>query len=950
MPALTKKGLRSSIACKRCNAAKSRCDVALHGSPCTRCQLRNYPDCQPIESRRGTYNRKESTQKHQAASASVTESTSSTIRNTTAADVGGEQRNRPPMSSSTSAPVAPSPNTDKEVQATAAVALSTFTAADEITNATGAATTAPVGLSSEKSVGSVSPRTRIVDPDRTHPEMQVPGSSPQLDLSARTQSPHFQLIPRGIRSLGLEHGEHAHSGSMSSPDTDTSSPSSEPSAGNGGMGRQPQPGSLSFPSSSGRKQSKEWARVFKGLFDNVAVTSVTTTNSSRSRKRPLLYFGESFPVSWLLQKVQEQPGQICVVRPRLTEVFGDSGEGDASVEEPPRIMLQGAEHPAHMTPAKIIYLTSESCFTKPSKEAVEQLFTTYFQKVHNVYPIINRPDFARLYEQDKVPWLLFHSICFAAASHCPIGVLCREGGHSARREARMDFYRRAKSLFDLSYERNKIVLIQSAMLLSFWGGEPDDYWNTVSWINMAVNIAESLGMHRAVSSADLGDEDRSLWRRIWWCLVSRDSFCAALLGKPQRINVSQCDVEQLSLDDFLYDADAAPVSLWGHRRKEYGLYVIENAKLSQILRSIVQARDGHRIDTDFVLAMHRALQDWEEDMPDKLRVHTLSPDSPIFVYGAALSLIYNHHLVYLHQTAPPDCSISLEIAHEAVSNIAEFGSTLVTISVIPFMPHDTLASFFVAIVMLFTQMQQKSNVSPDRLRLFRMQLKICEMIVHQAQDHWDHADWILAISDGLRHRFMEVAGSNGGGRNSCDGSSPSAASCSSGESVVGAPSGSSRFPHASSNSTFQTNCDDNGIGNNLPHFGYNESLAYDMQNLIRHGVGSSWSMMGLGSVPTSMPGNNNYASNNSNNGSCNSDEDQQMVDLDELVDCLDPQNCLTVASTTAATAAVGNNCSFNHGYANGNEHNGNGSACAEPSPAPSTNSTVDFGTFFTVIG
>ncbi|KAK9233914.1 fungal-specific transcription factor domain-containing protein [Lipomyces kononenkoae] len=716
---------------------------------------------------------------------------------------------------------------------------------------------------------------------------------------------------------------------MSSPDTNTCPPSSEPAAGNGGIGHHPEPRSLSLPFSSGRKQSKEWARVFKGLFDNVAVTSVTTTNSFRSRKRPLLYFGESFPASWLLQKVQkEQPGQICIAGPRLTEIY-HSSEGETSVEEPPRIMLQGREHPAHMTPAKIVYLTSENCFTKPSKDAVEQLFTTYFQKVHNVYPIINRPDFARLYDQDKLPWLLFHSICFAAASHCPIGLLCREGGHSTRREARMDFYRRAKSLFDLSYEKNKIVLIQSAMLLSFWGGEPDDYWNTVSWINMAVNIAESLGMHRAVSSADLGDEDRSLWRRIWWCLVSRDSFCAALLGKPQRINVSQCDVEPLSLDDFLYDADAAPMSLWGHRRKEYGLYVIENAKLSQILRSIVQARDGHRIDTDFVLAMHRALQDWEENMPDKLRVHTLSPDSPIFVYGAALSLIYYHHLVYLHQTAPPDCPISLEVAHEAVSNIAEFGSTLATISVIPFMPHDTLASFFVAIVMLYTQMQQKPKLSPDLLRLFRMELKVCEMIVHQAQDHWDHADWILAISDGLRHRFMEVGDSNGSGRNNCDDSSPSAVSCSSGESVVGEASEFIRFPLVSSSSTFQSNCSRNGIGNNLLHFGYNESLAYDMQNIIRHGVGNSWSMMGLGNVSSSMAGNNNYGASSSNNRSCNSDEDQPLVDLEELVDCLDSQNRLTVA---AATAAVVNNCYFSQGSANGNGHNEDGTPVAEPSP------------------
>ncbi|KAK9364490.1 hypothetical protein V1509DRAFT_50217, partial [Lipomyces kononenkoae] len=418
MPISKKKGLRSSIACKRCHAAKARCDVAQHGSPCTRCQLRNYPDCQPIQSRRGTYIRKELNQKHRTVSSSVAEST----------EVIGEQLRQPPLSPSASARAASSPNTDKELHGATATASSAFTAANEAITVTEEPTAGPVSFSSANSVGSVSPRSRVLDQAGTHPEVQGLGLSPLPDLSARSQSVHLQLLPSSIRTLGLDQGEHEHAVSMSSPDTDTSSPSSEPSAGNGGMGQQPQPRSFSFPSSSGRKQSKEWARVFKGLFENVAVTSVTTTNSFRSRKRPLLYFGESFPVSWLMQKVQkEQPGQICVARPRLADMYGDSGEGDVSVEEPPRIMLQGAEHPAHMTPAKIIYLTSESCFTKPSKDAVEQMFTTYFQKVHNVYPIINRPDFARLYEQDKVPWLLFHSICFAAASHCPIGVLCREG-------------------------------------------------------------------------------------------------------------------------------------------------------------------------------------------------------------------------------------------------------------------------------------------------------------------------------------------------------------------------------------------------------------------------------------------------------------------------------------------------------------------------------------------
>ncbi|KAK7207669.1 fungal-specific transcription factor domain-containing protein [Myxozyma melibiosi] len=666
---MAKKGLRASIACNHCNAAKSRCDFSLHGSPCSRCRQRNYSDCKPIQSRRGTYDRKEWFQKRKMSAPSISSSAA-----------------RPPASVVVAEGDADPPAIVSAVSAAATMAVEAADVDSE-------------SFSSSNTTSSSPPTGGDRD------------SASPLDCS-----PQFTAVNHCNHCPGQINRPHIRSFATKSIDE----------------------------SDSG--QTKEWARVFKSLF----------TNIDKPSKQPLLYFGESFPVSWLLYKVQkDRHGQIRLKQPRLQS--GSSGDEDdgESDEEPSNIIFDGCEHPAHMTAAKIAYLSSEKCFSKPSPLIYTQLFSTYFQNIHHFYPIVNRADLARMFDQDSVPWILFYSICFAAASHCPISALCREGGYSTRREARMDFYRRAKSLFDLSYEKNKITLIQSALLLSFWGGQPDDCWNSVSWINMAVNIAESLGMHRQMSSADLPDEDRALWRRIWWSLVARDSFCAALLGKPLRINVSQCDTESLALKDF--ESDSNPVlasnpAMWGERRVEYGLYVIENAKLGVILRRIVQARDGHLIDTDFVLATHRALQEWERQMPDILRVGYMFPESPLYVYGAALSLVYNHHLVYLHQTAPVDCEISLSIAQEAILDIAEFGSTLVTVSVIPFMPQDTLASFFMAIVMLFTQMQSK-NCTRDKLSLFRMQLKICEMIVHQAQDHWDHADWILAISEGLREKL-----------------------------------------------------------------------------------------------------------------------------------------------------------------------------------------------------
>ncbi|KAK9234340.1 hypothetical protein V1525DRAFT_66082 [Lipomyces kononenkoae] len=53
------RGSRSSIACKVCHTSKIKCDVSTHGSPCSRCQERGVIVCELIQSRRGTYDRKE---------------------------------------------------------------------------------------------------------------------------------------------------------------------------------------------------------------------------------------------------------------------------------------------------------------------------------------------------------------------------------------------------------------------------------------------------------------------------------------------------------------------------------------------------------------------------------------------------------------------------------------------------------------------------------------------------------------------------------------------------------------------------------------------------------------------------------------------------------------------------------------------------------------------------
>ncbi|KAK9321840.1 fungal-specific transcription factor domain-containing protein [Lipomyces orientalis] len=575
---------RSSIACKKCHASKIKCDVSIQGSPCSRCKDRGLTDCEPIQSRRGTYDREEWWKKIKAQRES-------------------EERER-------------------------RLALHTEVTAD----------------------------------------CQTPSSSPSFSDASSTSSMQQQVVELVEDATIYE--------------------------------------------------KPKWDMMFESFLDD-KLSDVETTSAP--------YFGESFPIRFLLENQHSKAGFNRVCRsPDLDDMVGL------------------ADHPTHLSAAKIAFLAREGCFTKPDCAVLNRLISTYFGRVHNVLPILKRTEFMRLYRGDKVPWLLLHSVCFAASTHCSPDILCRDCGGN-RRDSRMTFYRCAKSLFDFGYEKDKLTLVQSAILLSYWGGQPHNYCNTFSWLNAAVTIAESLGMHLPVAVSDLGHSGRALWRRIWWVLVVRDSFCAALLGKPLRINMSQCFVSHLQLGDFELDTDQIEDS----NVHAHGMYVIETTKLSMILRDIVSARSANAVTTLFVATTLRRLENWRASLPSCLKLApcpTLS--GTLNILASALSLMYYHNLIYLHQMALPSV-ISPAVTRNAVSQIVEIGLHLVTRCQIADVPQDAFGSFFMAMVLLFIFLLMKTGDTT----LHQFQLRVCEMVVYQAQDYWDHADWILPLSDGLRQKL-----------------------------------------------------------------------------------------------------------------------------------------------------------------------------------------------------
>lgn len=112
------------------------------------------------------------------------------------------------------------------------------------------------------------------------------------------------------------------------------------------------------------------------------------------------------------------------------------------------------------------------------------------------------------------------------------------------------FYERAKALFDDEIEQDKVVLAQSAILLSHWYGNGDNIAVCWHWIGTACSLCLEMGFHREPAPSQVPEPQRRLWRRVWWCCYHRDRWIALGLGRPMRINHNDCDVADLTLADL----------------------------------------------------------------------------------------------------------------------------------------------------------------------------------------------------------------------------------------------------------------------------------------------------------------------------------------------------------------------------------------------------------------
>ncbi|KAH7073311.1 fungal-specific transcription factor domain-containing protein [Paraphoma chrysanthemicola] len=185
-----------------------------------------------------------------------------------------------------------------------------------------------------------------------------------------------------------------------------------------------------------------------------------------------------------------------------------------------------------LAPEDLEYLRIKGCFTLP--ENSRQLIEAYFQYVHPTFPVIDAEAFLQHYAAnglEGINLLLLWSMFSISTSYVSA---------SPQKAYKKMYASRAKLLFDLTPENDKIVLVQSALLLSFWFEDGEDVKQSWYWSSIAIGIAQTLGLHHSTTTVATQTTamQRSLWLNIWYCCMYRDVWLAFGMGRPLRIPAS----------------------------------------------------------------------------------------------------------------------------------------------------------------------------------------------------------------------------------------------------------------------------------------------------------------------------------------------------------------------------------------------------------------------------
>lgn len=442
------------------------------------------------------------------------------------------------------------------------------------------------------------------------------------------------------------------------------------------------------------------------------------------------------------------------------------------------------------------YLQRKGAFLIPETALRNELLRCYVQHVHPYMPLLELQDFLAAIQRNDgssvVSLLLFQAVMFAATAYIDMRYLTAQG-YESRKAARKAFFQRIKLLYDFDYEIDRVTVVQSVLLMTYWYESPDDPKDVWHWLGVAISLARTIGLNCNTSSSPLSPAKQKLWKRIWWCCYMRDRLVAIGMRRPIRIREDDFDVPLLEVSDFETQSMGPELTRMiggcsavrdGSKREILARMCIAVVRCCQCITKVLAVQYsmlGHRLgatqettmrlvprksaaDPAEIIKCDRELESWYESLPLELRYFkTTKPreqnvqnDGEVLnLHRALLTGIYLTATSALHRPqmmpATPNLIISPELkelskerVREAASAITDVFRDLYSRDSIRYLPNTGVTILLPAIIVHLLDIKSPDSAT-RQLSVRRFQF--CMQVLQQLRDVYASADFAFSFLD-----------------------------------------------------------------------------------------------------------------------------------------------------------------------------------------------------------
>ncbi|KAF2463128.1 uncharacterized protein BDR25DRAFT_347359 [Lindgomyces ingoldianus] len=489
-----------------------------------------------------------------------------------------------------------------------------------------------------------------------------------------------------------------------------------------------------------------------------------------------------------------------------TPFYGNVGPKTSTVADLP---LYIKPLPARIGPDEVAYLEKKGALTVPKSTLRNEMLRAYVEFVHPYMPLLDLHDFLPIVDRPdgslgKASLILFQAVMFAGSAFVDMRHL-RNAGYATRKEARKDFFQKTRLLYDFDYESDRVSLVQSLLLLTYYYETPDDQKDTWHWMGVATSVAHTIGLHRNPDKTNMDTKRTRLWKRIWWSTYMRDRLIALGMRRPTRIKTEDFDVPMLTLDDF----ELAPipdtvtclppdcrVAFNVKMQRELAIMCIEKAKLclciSHVLSKqycVLNNNQGLMNDrttmmllpkkldpeTGEVKACDEELQKWVNELPEEAKyTDKLTGENALDLHRALLHMVFFTTLSALHRpqvlpsshTAPTPTDAKQGLGHDfldvsrrnvrrAASAITSIAQRLDSANLVKFLPTTGVTVLLPAIIIHLLDIKApEEETRRSSLRGFCQ----CMAVMGKLRDLYAAADYSTAFLEAaIRKAGIHIA-------------------------------------------------------------------------------------------------------------------------------------------------------------------------------------------------